>query len=230
MLKTFGLLVRRPDLTERRFHEHWAGPHRELAVKISNIRRYVQFHVDGNRSVPGFPATDIDGIPELWWDDMDAVRSLRHNPEYTENAMLDEPNFMDVDRHGRMITHEHVRMSSPDFAAGRLRCKGMLLLTKTDDASDEDLDTWAAATWAPRVATLPGLRRHVDAFAVRGASVPPSAFDLMTELWFANAQELDAAAPALQTLAASLDDDAPLSLGRSASVVGSELRVIWPDA
>ncbi|MGE3621999.1 MAG: EthD domain-containing protein [Acidimicrobiia bacterium] len=230
MKKTFGLLVRRPDLSEEEFHRHWSTVHREHALKISNIRRYVQFHVEGNRNVAGFPATVVDGIPENWWDDMPAVMSLRDNPEYTENAGPDEANFMDLTRKGRVVTTERVRVEGDGFFERPAPAiKAILLLARAEGATGAELEAFLDGPWAAQVAGLPGLVRHVDALAERGPDAPRSDYDAVAELWFATRADLDAATGDLEALAAALDGS-PVDRARSASVVGTELRAIWPEA
>ena len=39
MVKVFALIPRRGDISEQQFHEHWAGPHAQLALRITTLRR-----------------------------------------------------------------------------------------------------------------------------------------------------------------------------------------------
>ena len=72
MIKMIGLLTRRPELTHEEFVHHWLLVHGPLARAVPGVRRYVQSHIIGTRTRPDIPETDvqIDGIAELWYDDM----------------------------------------------------------------------------------------------------------------------------------------------------------------
>ncbi len=72
MIKMIGLLTRRPELTHEEFVHHWLHVHGPLARAVPGVRRYVQSHIIGTRTRPDIPETDvqIDGIAELWYDDM----------------------------------------------------------------------------------------------------------------------------------------------------------------
>lgn len=71
MIKLFSILKRRSDLTQGEFVRYWKETHGPLAAKlVPGLRRYVQCHPV---SVSG-AETNIDGIAELWFDDVQAVR------------------------------------------------------------------------------------------------------------------------------------------------------------
>jgi uncharacterized protein (TIGR02118 family) len=91
MIKLFGLIPKRTDITDERFHAHWASTHRDLALRISALRRYVQSH-RVPVALPGLPSAPYEGIAEVWLDDVATALSLGEDLEYTENAKLDEPS------------------------------------------------------------------------------------------------------------------------------------------
>jgi hypothetical protein len=76
MIKLLSLLTRKPDLTHDQFVRHWFDVHAPLAHAVPGIRRYVQSHITGTRNRPDVPETDVDvdGIAELWYDDLEAFR------------------------------------------------------------------------------------------------------------------------------------------------------------
>lgn len=224
MIKTFALLRKRPDLRDEDFHEHWSTVHRDHAVKITKIRRYVQFHVDESETVPGFAPAGLNGVPETWWDDLTAATSLGHDPEYTGHAGPDEANFIDLTDKGRIVTTEHVRASAVDFDEVTPTVKVMIFLAARDGAAPE-VDSWIGDIWSPAVAAVTGLARHVDAVAVCGG--PRSDYAAVTELWWRSPADYLAAAPSIGALAGALSDG-PLDPARCAGHVGHELRVIWP--
>jgi uncharacterized protein (TIGR02118 family) len=83
MIKMVGLLTRKPHLTHEQFVKHWMEIHAPLAHAVPGIRRYVQTHIIGTRSRPDIPDTDIeiDGIAELWYDDMESFERAAASPE-----------------------------------------------------------------------------------------------------------------------------------------------------
>jgi hypothetical protein len=227
MIKTFALLRKRPDLGDEDFHQHWSTTHRDHALKITSIRRYVQFHVDESVALPGFAAAGLNGVPENWWDGLAAATSLRTNPEYTEHAGPDEANFIDVTAKGRVITTERVRNSEADFDRSAPAIKAMLFLGAGDDPTPE-IDEWIDGPWSTAVARVTGVVRHVDAVAITGPDVPRSDCAAVTELWWRRRVDYQEAAPTLEVLAAAVSAG-PLDPARCAGNVGHELRVIWPD-
>ena len=76
MIKSLGLLTRKEGMTHEEFVKHWYEVHGPLALAVPGIRRYVQSHITGTRGRPDIPETDveIDGIAELWYDDMEAMK------------------------------------------------------------------------------------------------------------------------------------------------------------
>ena len=72
MHKFLSGLKRRSDISQDEFLRYWKEEHAPLAARIiPGLRRYVH-----NRpaDVPGVE-NDIDGIAELWFDDLEALRN-----------------------------------------------------------------------------------------------------------------------------------------------------------
>ncbi|HEX3883660.1 MAG TPA: EthD family reductase [Stellaceae bacterium] len=83
MIKSLSLLTRRPELTHEQFVKHWLDIHGPLALKVPELRRYVQSHIIDERSRPDIPTTNVavDGIAETWFDDRDAMARSNASPE-----------------------------------------------------------------------------------------------------------------------------------------------------
>jgi len=83
MIKVIGLLTRKPHLTHEQFVHHWLTIHGPLALAVPGIRRYVQSHIIGTRTRPDIPETDVevDGIAELWYDDLEGYEKAAKTPE-----------------------------------------------------------------------------------------------------------------------------------------------------
>jgi uncharacterized protein (TIGR02118 family) len=83
MIKLLSLLTRKPGITHEQFVRHWYDIHGPLALAVPGVRRYVQSHITGTRSRPDIPDTDVevDGIAELWYDDLAAYEKAAATPE-----------------------------------------------------------------------------------------------------------------------------------------------------
>ena len=83
MIKSLSLLTRRPELTHEEFVKHWLEIHGPLALRVPEVRRYVQSHIIDERTRPDIPTTlvEIDGVAELWFDDRDAMARSNASPE-----------------------------------------------------------------------------------------------------------------------------------------------------
>jgi uncharacterized protein (TIGR02118 family) len=83
MIKTIGLLTRKSGWTHEQFMKHWVATHGPLAHKVPGLRRYVQNHINGERTRADIEATavEIDGIAELWFDDQAALETASRTPE-----------------------------------------------------------------------------------------------------------------------------------------------------
>ena len=83
MIKFLSLLTRRPEFTHEQFVRHWLEVHAPLAHAVPGVRRYVQSHIIGTRSRPDIPDTDVevDGIAELWYDDLETAQRAAASPE-----------------------------------------------------------------------------------------------------------------------------------------------------
>mgnify|MGYP005821302453 CR=1 FL=1 len=83
MIKVLSLLTRKPELSHEAFVRHWYDIHGPLALAVPGIRRYVQSHIMDTASRPDIPETDVevDGVAELWYDDLESLRRAGATPE-----------------------------------------------------------------------------------------------------------------------------------------------------
>ncbi len=83
MIKTIGLLARKPGWTHAQFMTHWVDIHAPLAHAVPGLRRYVQNHIAGERTRADIAAlaVEIDGIAELWFDNRVAYERALASPE-----------------------------------------------------------------------------------------------------------------------------------------------------
>lgn len=110
MIKLDILVRRRPDLTHEEFVAHWRDVHgplfsRQPIVK-DHVRRYLQ-----SRTIETRPAeyllSDVDGIAQIWFDDLDGVRALFSSQNYRDVIKPDEEQFTDPKRCEFVLSTEH---------------------------------------------------------------------------------------------------------------------------
>jgi uncharacterized protein (TIGR02118 family) len=107
MIKTCSILRRKPGLTSEEFLRYWKEEHGPLAAKvIPGMRKYVQNHP---LKTPGVEF-DIDGIVEIWWDNLEALQSYLAWRQTEEAKVLieDENKFIDKNGLQRFWAVEHV--------------------------------------------------------------------------------------------------------------------------
>lgn len=88
MVKSIVMLRRRPDLTHEEFDRHWRQVHAPLVLQLPGICRYVQ-----NRPVDVGGEPPHDGVSEVWFDDMEALRAATSSPIWPR-ILEDEKNFL----------------------------------------------------------------------------------------------------------------------------------------
>jgi uncharacterized protein (TIGR02118 family) len=83
MIKVLSLLTRKHGISHAEFVRHWFDIHGPLALAVPGIRRYVQSHITDTLTRPDVAETDVDvdGIAELWYDDLDSFRRAAATPE-----------------------------------------------------------------------------------------------------------------------------------------------------
>lgn len=107
MIQLVFCLTRRPELTREAFQRRWLDVHAPLVqahARALGIRRYVQVHTLDTElatriaSVRGAPHA-YDGMAELWFDSLEAMRAAAATPEGRLAGRLlleDERAFIDL--------------------------------------------------------------------------------------------------------------------------------------
>jgi hypothetical protein len=223
VIKALSLLAKRADISVEQFHWHWREVHGPLALHISALRRYVQGHRLRD-SVSGFPRLHQEGIVEVWLDDLAAAEGLGTNPEFTDYAGPDEPNFMDREQSLGLRCEERVLIPGPPIRSDDPGVKALLFLNARP-GERERLDTWLDAKLTTAAGQLPGLRRLAAARPVPSDPVPPYA--AVVELSWPDIAAYDRgwaseAGAALRDSLATVAD-----VPASAATVVEEYRLIW---
>ncbi len=102
MIKFVGVVWRRPDLSREDFLHHWQTNHAEVVKKLPGLRKYVQ----GPAVTRAGREPVIDGIAELWFDDVEALRKAWRSPE-GQAVREDEKRFIDLERSYAFWAEDH---------------------------------------------------------------------------------------------------------------------------
>src|SRR5260370_37460650 len=83
MTKTIGLLTRKDGWTHAQFMKHWVEIHAPLALAVPGLRRYVQNHIQAERTRADITETtgEIDGVAGLRVDDHAALEAAARPPQ-----------------------------------------------------------------------------------------------------------------------------------------------------
>jgi uncharacterized protein (TIGR02118 family) len=93
MIFRSGIFSRRDGLSSADFTAHWVNVHGGLARHLPGLRKYLQNHIDERLyERQPFPAHPIDGISQLWFDDLAAMEGAEQSDEYAA-CKLDIPKF-----------------------------------------------------------------------------------------------------------------------------------------
>ena len=97
MHKLLSVLKRKTGMSREEFLAYWKDNHSQLAMRIiPGLRRYAH-----NRPVeiPGVES-DVDGIAELWFDDLEALENYWawRQGEGGQELLRDEVNFSERDK------------------------------------------------------------------------------------------------------------------------------------
>ena len=102
MIKFVGVVYRRPDLSREDFLRHWQNNHADVVKKLPGLRKYVQ----GPAVTRAGREPSFDGIAELWFDDVAALKQAWRS-EAGQTVREDERRFIDLDRSFAFWAEEH---------------------------------------------------------------------------------------------------------------------------
>lgn len=219
MIKVCTALPRRSDHTRAQFQQHWGTVHRDFALRIDRISRYVQSHpldVD----LPGLPPAPYDGFPEVWFPDLDAAVALGSDPQYVGGAHVDEPRFIDVDRMLRTWVTPHLVRPWDDYADTPDAGKIIVLVSGPSTSAVRDALADAVEPLRPERVLI---GTALDDPRVRDRQ----GFDQVVELWW---RDQGSAVAAWQAGVAGFVAAAGPALDPATSAVAlvREQRVRWP--
>lgn len=214
MYKQITYLKKRPDLAWTEFEAHWRTRHAQVVCELPGLRRYVQNHMAA-------PGAAFDGIAEVWFDDIDAMRANVGHPAL-DAIGADERNFIDVDTMGSIIAEPATIIDGQASAAK------LIVLVKRNPAveperfhrawRDEVGGAMAALTDEPHAPTRYE-QDHTRPGAYRRGRDP--AFDGTASLWFPDQDAAGAffASSGFATVAAAERD----------LMHASEIQALWVE-
>jgi hypothetical protein len=105
-------LRRLSALTHEQFCDHWLNRHAEFGRRVPGLRGYRQFHADESATAAaaaaaGVGITDLDGVAEAFYADVQDFLALMATPEVAADAMEDEKRFIDHARSAGSVTGVH---------------------------------------------------------------------------------------------------------------------------
>jgi uncharacterized protein (TIGR02118 family) len=107
MIKCFFMIKKKINFTQEEFLRYWKEKHGPLAAKaIPGLKKYVQYHPV---EVPGVEFK-IDGIAEIWWDNLQSLENYLAWRRSAEAKVLiaDEEKFVDTSQSIRFFAEEQV--------------------------------------------------------------------------------------------------------------------------
>ena len=177
MLKQITWFRKRSDLSREAFGQHWRTRHAAIVSELPGIRRYVQNHVTAEGG-------DWDGIAEVWFDDIDAMRANVGRPEL-DRIRADEPNFLDTASMGTLVVEPTVVIDGATEGA-----KLLVLVRRQEAVAPEEFHRAWLEDVGGALASLAGEegapvryeQDHARASAYRDGRQPD--FDGSASLWF----------------------------------------------
>ena len=163
MVKLLVYFRRRADLEVEPFQEYWRTRHAEVVTGLPGLRRYVQSHtlLSGYRKGRQ-PA--CDGIAEVWFDDVDAIRAL-DGTDALAAVQEDEAKFIDRSTMKTILTDEHVIRDGalPDGCV-----KNVEFVQRRPDLGVAEFQRYWREVHGPLAGEIPVILRYVQSHCRRG--------------------------------------------------------------
>lgn len=114
MVKFTILLRRNAQMTHEQFVAYHQTQHAALFLSMpvvqAHVRRYVQQHTL-DVDLAGLPPTTIDGVTELWFDDVESIGAVFTDETYLAVVRPDEATFLDLAGCEFIVSQEHTVLS-----------------------------------------------------------------------------------------------------------------------
>lgn len=194
MLKSFGLQVRRHEMSHAQFMAHWRNVHAPMSAGIDGVRGYVLNEILSAHPGQAFAPLDIgmtvDGIAQLWFDSREAMMALTQTPE-VKRWFSDGPNYIGA-RTG-FATAE--RVLRPVSSGARPAFKLIMFCNRKAEVSQTEFRQLWGQTHANVVLGISGVQGYVqsDVTAANPATnmptIPIDSVDGIAEVWVSSAED-----------------------------------------
>ncbi len=183
----------KPGMTEKEFQDYWINVHAvQYASKIPQIRRYM---IDSR--IPFGPEPEdplFHGVAEIWLENEQEQLASLQTKEFLEGARLDEPKWAAFWRTVVLDTTTHHVLDGPPMQADDTMVKLFVMVKRKPGMPLEAFRRYGLETHAPRVCSLPGLKRyhqcHVrDSYYAIGEAL----LDSVSLLWFEDVAAMERA-------------------------------------
>jgi uncharacterized protein (TIGR02118 family) len=180
MVKAIYFIKRKPGMNLDEFAEHWRTRHAEAVKKVPGLRRYIQCHTIRAGYRKGEPI--YDGVAELWYDDVDAMRRIADAPE-SRAALADDADFLDMSKMDFILTEERLQKDGPSKPSMMHLVE---FVRRKPGMEVEAFQRYWREVHGPLGAKIPQMRRYVQSHvrpgAYRGGRQP--IYDGVAEVWF----------------------------------------------
>jgi hypothetical protein len=229
-VKVHAFMVKKSGLSDEDFHSHWRDPHGHLAMRVTEIIRYVQDHTYGtDPQFEGWAPLIYQGLPAVWFRDIDTATGLHSNPDFQESH-ADEENLVERDQLGWLRSTEIVVVPGPPLAPDDPERWKLTLLLGADPSGDAGAFPGAIVDVVREVVdTLPALvRATVSLPRPDQYTQTPPLFDAVVEFAFGSRADLEAATASAGFRQGGLPSiELLVQPGRSSAAWTYEERWIW---
>lgn len=197
MIVRMGLLKKRRDLSTDQFRRHWREVHGPLAAEMPGLRAYHQNHVVDKTQLAIDHARgnwDLDGISELWFDDIVSMNSAIASDAYKAVA-ADSANCMAATS---VIVAEQTVVVPRDNTHATI--KRMSILERRAGLTPDDFRHEWLGKHAAMVAKFPAIAGYTQNLVTQRGTTPgidaddgDLAVDGIVEMWFRNTDDLTGA-------------------------------------
>ncbi len=101
MLKLYILSRRKNGMTHEQYVTHWRDVHGPMFASQPDTKKYVRRYIQ-SRITPdipkALPITEVDGIVQLWFDDIAGMNAFFDSPSYKNVIQPDELRFTEPSR------------------------------------------------------------------------------------------------------------------------------------
>jgi hypothetical protein len=193
MIHQFIFAAPKPGLSASEFQDYWTKVHAvQFASKIPQIKRYlIDVRIPFSSDFGPVPLPH-QGIAEIWLENEAEQLASLQTKEFLEGARADEPNWAAFWQTLVLDTTAYDLVSAPSPSDQWVKLT--LLRKRQPGLGLAEYRARSLNGYASAIATLPRLRRHLQAHTRDGAYVFGEApFDSIDQIWFDDPEDLAAA-------------------------------------